>query len=142
MLSCPVPGGISGASRIGGVGGGREETDPPPMREWEQEVRNRIAKDDKFKPLAAKYPLVLLHAVYPRRGAYGHSAFSFIYETSDKEKHFNNVQFVWGNGGIKNQHQNLFETNMLNNQQNVVVDLGKVDFEKDSEHRPHHNRPP
>ncbi len=105
---------------------GAEDKPVPMMKEWEQEVRARIAKDAKLKALAAKYPLVLLHSRAYARGDYDLSAFSFIYETSDPEKHGNNVQFLWGNGGMKSS----FDTNMVVNQLNLVVDLGKADFEK------------
>ncbi len=108
-----------------------EDKPKPMMKEWEQAVRAKIARDDKLKMLAAKYPLVLLHARVPyATGGYGHSAFSFIYESSEEEKHGNYVQIVWGNGGsIKNR----FETNMLVGLKNLVADLGKVDFEKPPE---------
>ncbi len=106
-----------------------EDKPKPMMKEWEQAVRARIAKDAKLKALAAKYPLVLLHSRDYSGGQYGRSAFSFIYETSDPEKHGNDVQIVWGNGGAKNRIQ----TNMLINQHNLLVDLGKADFEKTPE---------
>ncbi len=101
----------------------------PRMKEWEKEVRDKIAKDDKLKALAAKYPLVLLHAPSYAKEGYGHSAFSFIYETSDPEKHLNNVQLLWENA----DNGRTFETNMVVNQLNLVVDLEKVDFEKNPE---------
>jgi hypothetical protein len=104
----------------------QEKKPVPAMKEWERDVRKRIDKDAKLKALAAKYPLVLLHS---RRlyggGGYKQSAFSFIYETSDEKAHRNDVQLLFHNGYYK-----TFTVNMVVGQQNLVVDLGKVDFEK------------
>ncbi len=93
----------------------------------------KIAKDDKLKALAAKYPLVLLHSQkkYARGGQYEQSAYSFTHESFDLKKHQNDVQIVWGNGGAKNR----IKTNMLGSHQHLIVDLGKVDFEENPEFR-------
>jgi hypothetical protein len=99
----------------------------PPMKEWEQDVRKLIAKDEKLKALAAKYPLVILHSrQFYARGPYKESAYSFIRETSNPEKHENRVQLVFHNGG----YEKSLTTNLSLHQQNLVVDLGKEDFEK------------
>src|SRR5438094_10534280 len=75
------------------VVGAQEKKPVPAMKEWEQDVRKRIEKDEKLKKLALKYPLVLLHSrfLYPG-GGYKESAFSFDHETSDEKKHRNSVQ--------------------------------------------------
>lgn len=98
----------------------------PSLKEWEADVRKRMSKDDKLKRLATKYPLVILcsRQLYAG-GHYGQSAYSFVLETSDPKKHQNRVQIVFHNGG----HDRSFQTNLAINQQNLVVDLGKVDFE-------------
>jgi tetratricopeptide (TPR) repeat protein len=98
---------------------------------WTKDVRAQIEKDAALKDLAAKYPLVVLHS---RRFAGGHylkSAYSFVYETADEGKHFNDVQLLFDNGGETNR----FQINMLGGQQNLVVDLGEVDFTKDPDPR-------
>jgi hypothetical protein len=107
--------------------GGQEKQPAPAMKEWEHDIRKRMDKDHKLKALAAKYPLVLLHSSikYFDSKSYKQSAFSFLYETTDDKKHHNDVQIVWGNGGF----QNDFYINMMVSQQNLVADLGKVDFE-------------
>ena len=80
-----------------------------------------------MKALAAKYPLVVLHSrVLYRIGDYHRSAYSFIHQSADEKTHRNNVQLLFHNGG----HLKTFECNMQVGQQNLVVDLGKVDFEK------------
>ena len=115
-----------------GLGGADEEKPKPRMKEWEQEVRNKIAKDEKLKALAAKHPLVLLHARYPYADA-GCTADKLpsasIMKPPTQKGTGEDVQFLWGNGGI----ENTITTNVWVGQQNLVVDLGKVDFEKDPE---------
>ena len=111
-----------------------QEKPVPQLQQWEQDVRLRIAKDDKLKPLAAKYPLVLLHSLRLYSDA-DQWAFSFINETSDSTKNshptrgYNDFQLRF-NGGSEG---NVFEGNMQGGHQHLVVDLGKVDFEKDPE---------
>ncbi len=99
----------------------------PLLQQWEKDVRARLDKNDKLKALAETYSLVVLHSRAKYAGGdYKHSAYSFIYRTSDEKKHFNDVQLLFDNGdGAK------FQINMLNGQHNLVVELGKADFEKD-----------
>ena len=95
----------------------RQKTPVPAMKEWEQDVRKIMDKSEKLKKLAAKYPLVVLHARYPYAGGqYKQSAFSFIYELTDWKKHLNDVQIVFGNGGEKDS----FHTNMLTGQKTLL----------------------
>jgi len=97
---------------------------PVLMPIWEKTVRERIARDPALKPLAAKYPVVLLHSRrYVERG-YLQSTYSFIYETADERKHYNDVQLQFDNG----RGDRTFQVNMVTNQKNTVVDLGNVDF--------------
>jgi hypothetical protein len=98
----------------------------PPVFEWENAVRKDIKKDKKLDALVTKYPLVLLVSrAQFGGGGYQGSAFSFVHETSDDTKHGNNVQLLFDNGNPK-----TFDFNMIRGQQNLVADLGKVDFEK------------
>lgn len=69
---------------------------------------------------------MLLHSRRFASGAYLRSAYSFIYETADETKHGNDVQLVFDNSGDGNE----ISINMVTNQQNLVTDLGDVDFEK------------
>src|ERR1043166_92973 len=103
----------------------QEKKNDPPMKEWEQDVRKKMAKDDDLKKLAMKYPLVLLHSrgIYARDGTYKQSAFSFLYETCDAKKHGNNVQMIFDNGA----RDGTFQTS---GSLCLFVDLGRVDFEK------------
>lgn len=94
---------------------------------WEKAVREKIAKDPALKALAAKYPLVLLHSGRFAGGGYLQSAYSFIYETANAQKHGNDVQLLFDNG----PGNRTFQVNMLTNQKNTVADLGKVDFNVD-----------
>lgn len=98
------------------------------MVQWQKDVSTQVDKDAKLKALAAKYPLVVLHSrdLYCK-GDYKKSAYSFIYETADVDKHHNNVQLLFHNGG----DPRTFDFNMVVGHQNLVVDLGKADFEKD-----------
>jgi hypothetical protein len=98
------------------------------LQQWEKEIKGRLKKDAKLKALAAKYPLVVLHsrARYAGRD-YKRSAYSFIYESAAEDaedKHRNNVQVLFHNGG----NPNTFQFNMQVGQQNLVVDLGKAKF--------------
>ncbi len=98
-------------------------------KRWEKEIRARLEKDAKPKLLAAKHPLVVLHSrtLYFGDGEYKKSAYSFIHESTDKAKHGNDVQILFHNGGTPQ----TFNFNMLGGQDNLVVDLGEVDFTKD-----------
>jgi hypothetical protein len=98
------------------------------LKQWEKEIRGQLKEDDGAKKLAAKYPLVLLHsrALYAG-GGYKFSCYSFISESNDEKVHGSDVQLQFDNGG----NQRTFQWNMTVGQQNLVVDLGKTDFEKD-----------
>jgi hypothetical protein len=98
------------------------------MPRWEKAVRKNIGKNPALKALTAKYPLVLLHSRRFAGGGYLQSAYSFIYETADEKKHFNDVQLLFDNG----RGDRTFQVNMLGGQRNTVADLGAVDFEADS----------
>jgi hypothetical protein len=104
----------------------RGEMGPVLLPIWEKTVRDRMARDPDLKGLATKYPLVLLHSrrYAPISGYYGQSAYSFIYETANEDRHGNDVQILFDNG----PGEGTFQTYMLTNQKNVAVDLGKVDF--------------
>jgi len=97
------------------------------LAEWEKGVKAKIAKDAGLKALVGKYPLVILHTRRFAGGSYFKSAYSFIYETSDQSKHFNDVHILFDNG----PGENTFNINMTTAQRNLVVDLGEVDFTKD-----------
>ncbi|TMQ34762.1 MAG: hypothetical protein E6K70_05890 [Planctomycetota bacterium] len=98
------------------------------LKQWEKEIRAQLKADDGAKKLAAKYPLVVLHSrsLYAG-GEYKFSCYSFISESNDQKVHGNDVQLQFDNGGQKR----TFQWNMLGGQENLVVDLGKTDFEKD-----------
>jgi hypothetical protein len=98
------------------------------LRQWEKDVRTRLEKDAALKGLAAKYPLVVLHSrARYATGNLGKSAYSFLYESADPDRHRNNVQLLFHNGG----EPNTFQLNTLVGQQNLVVDLDEADFGKD-----------
>ncbi len=106
----------------------RHEMLPVLIPVWEKTVRERIAQDQALKALAAKYPVVLLHSRrYGLGGSYLQSAYSFIYETTDERKHYNDVQLQFDNG----RGDRTFQVNMVTNQKNTVIDLGNVDFTLD-----------
>jgi tetratricopeptide (TPR) repeat protein len=93
---------------------------------WKETVNERIAKDAVLKTLVFKYPLVHLHSRRFAGGSYLQSAYSFLYEGMDANKHFNDVQLLFDNG----QRAQKFDLNMVTGQTNRVADLGAVDFEK------------
>jgi tetratricopeptide (TPR) repeat protein len=97
------------------------------LAEWEKGVTAKIAKDASLKAVVGKYPLVILHTRRFAGGNYFKSAYSFVYETSDESKHFNNVHILFDNG----PGNNTFNINMTTDQRNLVVDLGEIDFTKD-----------
>jgi hypothetical protein len=97
------------------------------MPVWEKEVRKKIDRNPAMKKMAAKYPLILLHSRRFAGGRYLQSCYSFIYESSDEKKHFNDVQLLFDNGG----GNRTFQVNMVGNQKNSVTDLGEADFEAD-----------
>jgi tetratricopeptide (TPR) repeat protein len=98
---------------------------------WEGEVRDKVREAPPLKALTEKYPLVILHSRRYASGGYGHSAYSFVYETADEARHKNDVQLLFDNGN----RSCTFELNMMVGQQNLVVDLGRVDFTRDPDPR-------
>jgi hypothetical protein len=113
----------------GGRAAGQEDEEDkpvPPMKEWEDAVRKRIAKDDRLKKLAAKHKLALLHsrAQYGKGGKYGMSAFSFLFETADDKAHGNIAQLIFDNGGGERKFAVIGPWCLL-------VDLGEVEFDQD-----------
>jgi tetratricopeptide (TPR) repeat protein len=98
---------------------------------WEREVRNKASKTPALKALPEKHPLVVLHSRRYAAGGYLHSAYSFICESADEAKHKNDVQLLFDNGS----KDCTFDINMLGGQQNLIVDLGRVDFARDPDPR-------
>ncbi len=98
---------------------------------WERDVRTRVGKSPPLKALTEKNPLVVLHSRRYAGGGYLHSAYSFVYETADEGKHRNDVQLLFDNGS----RSCIFDLNMVVGQQNLVVDLGRVDFLRDPDPR-------
>jgi hypothetical protein len=94
---------------------------------WDSYVKEKMHDDARLKVLTGKYPLVLLHTRRFAGGGYLQSTYSFVYETADEAKHFNDVQLQFDNGAGKN----TFGVNMVVGQENRVADLGKIDFTKD-----------
>jgi hypothetical protein len=94
---------------------------------WEKVVKRKINEDDALKALTAKYPLVLLHSRRFAGDRYLFSTYSFLYETGEEGKHFNDVQLQFDNGSGKN----TFNLNCVVGQEDRVADLGEVDFTKD-----------
>src|SRR5262249_47814803 len=138
------PMGRAGAGLAGLDGGARRPPGPGPQPEdekgrtelnellsqWDTAVRTRIANDPGLKELTDKHRFVLLHArrlnrLYGIRD-YHHCAYSFVESTSDVAWHRNDVQLQFGNGNGA-----AFSVNLLGGQENLIVDLGPVDFSKD-----------
>ena len=94
---------------------------------WEVTVKKKLNDNASLKAQAEKYPLVLLHTRRYAGGRYLQSTYSFLYETADEAKHFNDVQLQFDNGA----GENTFGVNMVVGQENRVADLGKIDFTKD-----------
>ena len=88
-------------SLTGPASGQEQPAVEPLLKQWEKEVQARLEKDAKLKALAAKFPLVLLHsrALYAG-GDYKHSAFSFIHQSADPDRHHNDVQLLFHNGDV------------------------------------------
>ncbi len=102
----------------------------PLMKEWDHDVRVMIADDDKLKALAAKYPLVVLHSRHHFwNSRYLYSSFSFIKESNDEAVHGGTAHLMFHNGG----EDKSMSPNMVVGQDNLLVDLGEVDFTKDPE---------
>jgi len=97
------------------------------LSDWEKIIKLKIANSADLKKIVDKYPLVILHSRRFAGGGYHKSAYSFKHETTDEDKHSNDVQLLFDNG----QGEKTFEVNMLVGQQNLVVDLGDVDLTKD-----------
>jgi hypothetical protein len=96
------------------------------LAEWEGEAKSKLAKDPELKRLAARFPLVVLHARGLAGRGYYKCAYSFIHQTTNEQTHRNDVQLQFGNGKGKR-----LDVNMLNGQQNLIVDLSNADFTKD-----------
>lgn len=87
-------------------------------------ARKRIGGSPALRALINKYQFVFLTA--RRCGGYDKCTFSFIYGTSDPQQHRNDVQLLFDNGGEPRR----LSINMLGGQENLIADLGDVDFEK------------
>ncbi len=98
---------------------------------WEKAVRHQAGQDPVLKALIAKYPLVTLHSRRFAGGGYLQSAYSFNYETAEEAKHRNDVQLLFENGNP----DSCFALNMVVGQQNLIVDLGTVDFTQNHDPR-------
>jgi hypothetical protein len=94
---------------------------------WDGVVKKKLNDDATLKLLTNKYPLVLLHTRRFAGGGYLQSAFSFIHESAEEDKHRSDVQLLFDNG----RAENTFTLNCLVGQENRIADLGKVDFTKD-----------
>ena len=79
------------------------------------------------KALLNKYPLVVLHSRHFAGSSYWHSAFSFVYETTDEQEYGSDVQLLFDNGG----RRSTFDVDLGVDQQSLVVDLGTVPFDRD-----------
>jgi hypothetical protein len=95
--------------------------------EWWKGARPAVEKDPALKALLGKHALVVLHSRRFAGGFYFQSAYSFVHETGDPEKHRNDVQLLFDNGG----RPGMLSVNMVGGQQNRIADLGRADFEKD-----------
>jgi hypothetical protein len=94
---------------------------------WQEAVRKKMSADPALRKLASEYPLVVLHSRRYAGGRYLQSCYSFLYETADEGKHFNDVQLEFDNG----RADCTFTLRMVTGQQNRVADLGSVDFRRD-----------
>jgi hypothetical protein len=103
----------------------------PDRKAWTTDLRKHIAASDTLKKLASSYPLVLLHSRQIYGEYWGGSAYSFVHDTIDDKKHMGDIQIVFDNGETKNHFQipNTVRPNGMY-QQNLIVDLGKLGFEK------------
>jgi uncharacterized protein (TIGR03067 family) len=102
------------------------------LKQWEEDVRQRMDGNPRRKKLAAEYPLVVLHSRYIyQRWGYERSSFSFNHETADAKVHRRDAQLMFSNGGVRNS----FNINLVNGQHNIVVDLGLADFTQDPDPR-------
>jgi hypothetical protein len=94
---------------------------------WEKTIKDKIDKNAELEKLVAKYPLVVLHSRRFAPGTYLKSAYSFKYETTDEEKHGNDVQILFDNGN----GEKTFEINMTTDQKSLVFDIRTADFTKE-----------
>jgi tetratricopeptide (TPR) repeat protein len=97
------------------------------LQRWEKDVKAKTGKDAGLEALVAKHPLVILHSRRYAGGFYLKSAYSFIDETTDENKHHNGLHILFDSG----PGDNTFNINMVTDQRNLVIDLGEVDFTKD-----------
>jgi len=101
------------------------------MAQWEKDAKDKMSKDPDLKKTSQKYPFVLLRSRQFGKalfgGQYAHCAFSFARETADDAIHQNSVQIIFDNG----PGRNWFSLNSNTGCQNLLADLGKVDFTKD-----------
>jgi hypothetical protein len=100
------------------------------MLEWEKSIRENSRKDPRLNKLCAKYPLVILHSqrYAARLGAgYLRAAYSFSHETADQFIHQGDVQLLFDGGAAENSL--IINTSV--DSQNLLADLGEVDFAKD-----------
>jgi len=93
---------------------------------WDKTVRKSVEQDPALQKLAYIYPVVVLHSRRYGCDRYIKSAYSFSRETRDQEKPNFIAQLLFDNG----RAENTFGVNMVVGQENLVADLGKVDFEK------------
>jgi hypothetical protein len=98
---------------------------------WKNLVEERIAAEPGLKALAVKYPVVHLCSV---SFLDDHSGYSFILETADRGKHRHHVQLRFHNGGDPKS----FDVNPMIHQNNLFIDLGKIDFEQDPDPKRFH----
>jgi tetratricopeptide (TPR) repeat protein len=94
------------------------------LSQWEKTVKQKIGKNAEQTKIVADFPLVVLHSRRFAGGGYLKSAYSFKYETVDEEKHGNDVHLLFDNGTA----EKTFQVNMVVGQQNLVTDLGDVQF--------------
>jgi tetratricopeptide (TPR) repeat protein len=93
---------------------------------WKETVKEKIDKDAALKTLVSKYPLVHLHSRRYAGGSYLQSAYSFIHESTDANKHLNDVQLLFDDS----HRAQMFGLKMVVGQANRVAELGLVAFEK------------
>jgi hypothetical protein len=93
--------------------------------QWETDVGEQIAKDDKLKALAAKHTVgvVLSARLHGRRNNY--SAYSFTHRTNDGTMCKGEVQLCFDNGRPK-----TVDVRGGLRDRFFIVDLGKADFTK------------
>jgi hypothetical protein len=93
---------------------------------WKTTVKANADNDPALKKLLSNHSWVLLHSRRYAGSGYLQSAYSFLYETMQEAKHYNDVQILFDNG----RRDSNFYVRMVVGQMNRVVDLGTMDFEK------------